>query len=380
MDVEQRLKLILRKPTEEVLTVDRLKELLEKNEKINHYIGFEISGFVHLGTGIVCMSKVADFQKAGINTTIFLADLHAWINKKLGGDLSIIRKVAKRYFSKALELSLKAVGGDIDKVNIVLGSELYEKLGLEYLENILKVSKNMTLSRALRSITIMGRKLGEKVNFAQLVYVPMQVADLFSLKVNLAHGGMDQRKAHVIALEVWKEFGYKPVAIHHYLILGIHITEEQRKKILEAKRSNNRELFESTVIELKMSKSKPETCIFIHDTEEDIRRKIMRAYCPFGEVEVNPVWDIFEYVIYPWMERNNKIELEIENEKSKEVKRFDTFEDLKKAWINKEIHPLDFKKFVADKLIEILEPARKYFLEGAGRKYYEELKNLKETR
>jgi hypothetical protein len=61
-----------------------------------------------------------------------LADYHSWINKKLGGDLSTIRKVAGGYFKEALKYSLKVVGGDPDKTEFIMGSELYEKLGIEW--------------------------------------------------------------------------------------------------------------------------------------------------------------------------------------------------------------------------------------------------------
>jgi tyrosyl-tRNA synthetase len=325
------------------------------------------------------MQKVADFQEAGIETTIFLADYHSWINKKLGGDLETIRKVAGGYFKEALKQSLKAVGGDPDKVKFVLGSELYEKKGIEYLEAVIRVSMGMTLARARRSITIMGRKQEESVNFAQLLYVPMQVADIFALGVNLAHGGMDQRKAHVIALEVWKEFGYKPVAIHHHLLMGLHITEEQRNKLLEARKSGNRELFEEGIIEIKMSKSKPESAIFIHDTEEDIRKKIRKAYCPIREVELNPIIDLLEYVVYPSLVRKGE-NIEIINEKTGERKVYENIEQLKKDYIEGKIHPLDLKNAVASYLAEMLEPARKYFLEGPGRKYLEEMREIKITR
>ena len=49
MDTETRLDLITRN-TEEVLVVDELRELIETGVPLNHYIGFEISGKVHLGT------------------------------------------------------------------------------------------------------------------------------------------------------------------------------------------------------------------------------------------------------------------------------------------------------------------------------------------
>ncbi len=379
MEPPKVMDIIKKAPTEEILTEEKLEEYLKEGIKLKHYIGYEISGFVHLGTGLLCMQKVYDFQRAGIETNIFLADYHSWINKKLGGDLSTIRKVAGGYFKEALKLSLKCVGGDPNNVNFILGSELYERLGTKYLENVIKVSMKISLGRAKRSITIMGRRKGEEVSFAQLLYVPMQVADIFSLNVNLPHGGMDQRKAHVIALEVWKEFGYKPIAVHHHLLLGMHITEEQRKKILEARITGNRELFEEGIIEVKMSKSKPESAIFIHDTEEEIKKKIMKAYCPPKEVDFNPIIDLVKYIIWPHLKREEK-PFEITNAKNGKKMVYERLETVEEAYAKGEIHPLDLKNSTAEYLIEILEPARKYFLEGSGRKYLEEMKNLEITR
>jgi len=368
---------IAREPTEEILTETRLKKLLEENAKMRHYIGFEISGLVHIGTGLICMQKVADFQRAGVETTIFLADYHSWINKKLGGDLDTIKKVAGGYFREALKYSLKIVGGDPDKVHFVMGSELYEKVGLDYLNNIIKVSMKTTLSRVRRSVTIMGRKMEEALDFAQLLYIPMQVADIFTLEVNLAHGGMDQRKAHVIALEVGeKEFGYKPIAVHHHLLAGMQLTEEARNKILEAKRTGNRELFVEGVIDVKMSKSKPLGAIFIHDTEKDIMRKVRKALCPMGETELNPVLEITRYILF----RDRKEPFEIVNKKTGERFVFNTYQELENAYAEKKIHPLDLKLAVAEELARLLEPARKYFLEGSGRKYLEEMQEIRITR
>lgn len=373
------MELVKRKPTVEVLAEDQLKAYLESGVELRHYIGFEISGFVHLGTGLVSMSKIADFQRAGIKTTVFLADYHSWINKKLGGDLSTIRRVGLGYFREALGISLKLVGGDPEKTEFVLASELYEKLGLEYFENVLKVSMNTSLGRIRKGITIMGRKMKESISFAQLIYVPMQVADIYSLRVNIAHGGIDQRKAHVIAIEVWKEFGYKPVAVHHKLITGLTINEEVRRKLLEAKKMGKREEFEESLMDIKMSKSKPESAIFIHDTEEEIARKIKSAYCPPKEIELNPIVDIVESIIFPWLERISR-DFEIKNLKTGELKVFNKYEDFVREYIEGKIHPMDLKNAVISYLIEILEPARKHFLEGPGKRYLEELKELKITR
>jgi len=370
-------KLIFKEPTEEVLTKERLEEHIGNRIALKHYIGFEISGFVHLGTGLLTMAKVADLQKAGIAVTLFLADYHSWVNNKLGGDLSVIRKVAGGYFKEALKQSLKLVGGDPDKLNFMLGSELYERKGLEYFETLLKVSMNTSLSRIRRSITIMGRKEGEIIDFAQLIYPAMQVADIFGLGVNLAHGGMDQRKAHIIALEVGEKIGkYKPLALHHHLLIGMHITEEVRQKILKAKREENRELFEEGIIEIKMSKSKPESAIFIHDLPEEIERKLMKAYCPPKEVELNPILELARYILF----RGEEKELVVVNAKTQERKVYKTYPELEKDYVEGKIFPADLKLSVSSAIINLLEPARKYFLEGPGKNLLEEMKEIKVSR
>lgn len=370
------LEKLYKSPTEELLTEERLRKYIENGIQLKHYIGFEISGFVHLGTGILCMSKVKDLQDIGIETTIFLADYHSWINNKLGGDLSLIRKIAKGYFAEALKKSLELIGGEPEKLKIVFGSELYEKMGLDYLDLILKISKHLSLSRVKRSLTIMGRKEGEIVNFSQLIYPVMQVADIFALGINITHGGMDQRKAHVIAIEIGEDIGgYKPIALHHHLLIGMHINEEIRQKILQAKNIGNRKMFEEGIIEIKMSKSKPEGAIFIHDSEDEIYRKIMKAYCPPKEVILNPILEILKYIIF-----REEREFEIENLKNKTKKTYNSYEEIEKDYILGKIHPQDLKFAVYKELVKFLSPIRRYFTEGRGKVYLEELKNLKMTR
>jgi len=129
----------------------------------------------------------------------------------------------------------------------------------------------------------------------------MQVADIFIQKINLAHAGMDQRKAHVIARDVSNKVSFspilnkngkqiKPLAIHHHLILGLSIPTTW-----PVSKNKLQELQES----LKMSKSKPDTCIFIHDSPEEIKRKIKKAFCPEKEIEFNPIVDWTEKLIFP---------------------------------------------------------------------------------
>ncbi|HII67092.1 tyrosine--tRNA ligase [Thermococcus sp.] len=358
MDIEKKIELVSRKPTEEVLTVDNLKDLLEMGMPLQHYIGFEISGYIHLGTGLMAGAKIADFQKAGIKTRVFLADWHSWINDKLGGDLEIIQKVALGYFKEGMKQSIKVMGGDPDKVEFVLASEILEKG--DYWRTVIDISKNVTLARMMRSITIMGRQMGEAIDFAKLIYPAMQVADIFYQGVSIAHAGMDQRKAHVIAREVAEKLKYnpllwggkkvKPTAVHHHLLLGL---QEPPKWPIESE-----EEFKEIKAQMKMSKSKPYSAVFIHDTPDEIREKLRKAFCPAREVNYNPVLDWAEYIIF----REEPTEFTIHRPaKFGGDVTYTTFEELKKDFAEGKIHPLDLKNAVAEYLIELLKPVREYF-------------------
>lgn len=372
MDIKQKIELISRF-TEEIMTADDLSYLLSKSKKLRHYIGFEISGKIHLGTGLMCMQKIKDFHDAGISCSIFLADWHTWINDKLGGNRDTIRKVAVGYFKEGLRASYQCLGGNPDDLKFILGSDLYNKNN-KYWETVIEVSKNTTLSRMKRSITILGRKEGESVDFAKLIYPVMQVADIFVQQIHLPHAGLDQRKAQVIARDVAKKLKIsplmlgkeiiKPVAIHHHLILGL-----QKPPIWPISDETDRqELWGS----MKMSKSKPDGCVFIHDSPEEIKRKVGQAFCPEKEVEFNPIIDWAESLIFN-REKTITIRREQKHGGNLEIK---SIKELKEKFKNGELHPEDLKNFVADYLINLLNPIREHFATGKLKEMLLELESL----
>lgn len=368
-NIDERLDLILRN-TEEVLTKEGLVNILQNNQSLKHYIGFEISGKIHLGTGIVCMSKVKDFIEAGVDCSIFLADWHSWINDKLGGDRSVIKKIAVGYFKEGLRAAFKCVGGKPEKLKFVLGSDLYHNND-KYWETLIKVSKHTTLSRVKRSLDIMGRKAGEGVDFAKLIYPPMQVADIFIQHVNLAHAGMDQRKAHVIMKQVAskiQESKVKPIAIHHHLLLGL-----QKPPVWPVPKSNLRDVW----ISMKMSKSIPQSAIFIHDTPDEIKDKIKSAFCPPKETEFNPMLDWVKHLILT----QDVSELIIKRPKKHGGNMvFRGFQELTDSYRKGVLHPEDLKNTVAEKIIELLRPAREHFQVPKMKKMLVEMETLTLTR
>jgi tyrosyl-tRNA synthetase len=362
---------LVERGVEEVLTRDELHQLVEEGGPLKHYIGFEISGMIHLGTGLMCMSKVRDFVEAGFEATVLLADWHSWINDKLGGDRAVIREIALGYFAEGMKASMRCVGGDPDAVNFVLGSDLYRDHE-EYWATVVEVSKHTSLARMQRSISILGRQEGEAVDFAKLLYPAMQVADIFAQGVTLAHAGMDQRKAHVIARDVAKQLKIcplvapdgrtrrKPVAIHHPLVLGLG-----KPPVWPMPPEKSRDL----VLSMKMSKSDARSAIFIHDTPDEIRRKVRRAFCPPGEAAFNPILDWARHLVFG-LDDGQTLLVPRRNGPGT---TFDGYQQLELAYLQEQVHPMDLKEAVAERLIELLEPARRHFEEPAPRAGLERL-------
>jgi tyrosyl-tRNA synthetase len=374
MDNLQKIKLIKR-GTEEILTEEDLKLCLETGVPLNHYIGFEISGKIHLGTGIICMSKIKDFIDAGANCSIFLADWHSWINDKLGGDIEKIKEVAVNYFKEGLKACLKTVRVNPEKVKFTLGTDLYHNND-DYWQTLIDVCKNTTLNRMHRSITIMGRKLGENVEFAKLLYPAMQVADIFIQNVNLAHAGYDQRKAHVIARDVALKMKknklvnkiggkIKPICVHHHLILGL-----TKPSIWPLK---DESALQEMWSEMKMSKSIPNSAVFIDDEQSEIEDKIRSAFCPEGNISFNPILDWTKYLIFN--NKNSSLLIERKSKFGGNIEYY-SYNEVEDAFLSKDLHPLDLKLGVAKKIVNMLEPIRNHFKKPSIRKMKKELEEL----
>ncbi|MFX1377420.1 MAG: tyrosine--tRNA ligase [Promethearchaeota archaeon] len=378
MDIQDKIDLIKR-GTEEILTEEDLQYLLETGVPLNHYIGFEISGKIHLGTGLICMAKIKDFLDAGISCSIFLADWHSWINDKLGGDIDQIQEIAIGYFKEGLKAGLLCVGADPNKVKFTLGTDLYHNND-DYWETVIDICKNTTLSRMQRSITIMGRKQGDNIDFAKLLYPAMQVADIFIQNINFAHAGYDQRKAHVIARDIALKMKknklvntrgdkIKPVCVHNHLILGL-----QKPPVWPI---NDEEKLRELWSQMKMSKSVPNSAVFIHDSPNEIKEKIKSAFCPEGDIDFNPILDWTKSIIF--REKNSYFQIERPKKFGGNLE-FYSYQELEEAYMNKKIHPLDLKNSVSQRIIEILEPAREHFKKKGITKMWERMEELIVTR
>jgi len=331
LDIIGKIELVERPPTEEVVMHDELVKLFETNSSPKHYIGLEISGFLHLGSLISTGFKINDFNKAGIKCKIFLADWHTLINDKLGGDWETISKVSKYY-----QDAFKLVCPDAE---IVLGSKLYEEK-TEYWSELVKFTKHMSIARTMRTLTIMGRSEDDKkIDVAKLLYPAMQAVDIHSLDIDIAHAGMDQRKIHMLVREIFPKMKWKvPIAVHHKLLPGLSKPAD----------TNNSQILS------KMSKSNANSGVFIHNTDDEIKKKISKAWCEEANIENNPLLEIAQTVIFHEFSEMN---VERPEKFGGNVSYFD-YKQLETDFVEKKLHPGDLKQTVGNYLVKIISPIR----------------------
>ena len=332
MDVTEKIAFITRDPTEEVVTSEELVNLFNTNSHPKHYIGLEISGFLHLGSLILAGFKINDFIKAGVKCSVFLADWHTFINDKLGGNLETIKKVSE-YYADAFRLLCPGI-------EILQGSKLYDSRK-EYWTELIQFAKHVSLSRAMRTLTIMGRTEKDKLDLAQMLYAPMQAVDIHAMDLDIVHSGMDQRKIHMLVREIFPKMKWKvPVAIHHRLLPGLAEPEPASG--------------EDGKISSKMSKSKPSSGIFIHDSDDEIRSKIKKSWCPEGIVENNPLLAISRHII---LHEFKEILIERPTKFGGNI-TYTSYAQLELDFSQKKLHPTDLKSMVERYLINIISPLR----------------------
>ncbi|MEA3330042.1 MAG: tyrosine--tRNA ligase [Nanoarchaeota archaeon] len=321
MSVNDKMSLV-RRNTVEVIGEDKIQEIYEKGKKPIIYCGYETSGDIHLGH-LVSMTRLLDLQKAGFKVKILFADWHTYLNQK--GDWKFIRDQVEKW-KKGF------VASGLNKAEFVLGSDIQRNL--DYVDDVFKLAVNNTLKRGLRSMQTVARDI-ENAKISQVIYPLMQIADFKYLKVNGALGGIEQRKIHMLALESLKDINYKDCfVIHHELIPSLKGPDSG-----------------------KMSSSDKFSMITIMDTDEEIKKKLRKAYCPEGVVKDNPVLGIIKLIIFP---RYEKFLIERDYKFGGNLE-FQNYEDLEKFFESKKVHPMDLKNACGKYLSEICGDIRKRF-------------------
>lgn len=315
MSVEEKLEIIKRN-TVEIVKEEELVQLIKDKSTPVVYCGYEPSGPMHLGH-FVTVLKLADFEKAGFKVKVLLADVHAFLNRK-GTEEDIKREVEN------WRKTVKAIGLNAE---VVLGSSF--QFSKEYEFDVMRLAQESTINRGLRSMQEVARDV-ENATISQLWYPLMQIADIKYLWADVAQGGLEQRKIHMMGREMSKTLKHNFICVHTPLITSLKGPGQ------------------------KMSKSIPGSGISVLDSNEEIKKTINGAYCLEGDISDNPILQITKLIIFPKLsEVNIKRPAKFGGDVS-----YESYEALEKDFAAKKLHPMDLKNAVTECLEQIIKPIR----------------------
>jgi tyrosyl-tRNA synthetase len=301
----------LRKQDVEILTEERLINVINEVPHPTTYIGHEPSGPLSIGN-LAGSLPVLKLAKHGFHAIVLFADLHALANDK--GELGEIQENARKdqlMFDRVAEKM-----GIRGKLEYKFGTEFEDQ---KYFIQMLRLAKLVNFTEAERSMDEISRKSVSRM-ISSAIYPLMQVLDIGALGVNVAVGSIDQRKVHVLAIENLKKLGYAtPVAIHNRVIV----------QGIDGKR--------------KMSKSFANT-IDLDETLDSLEKKIRKTYCSPGEVEINPILGWYKALLFPLFDSPFVFG-------GREIANYSELENI---WRRKELTPQELKAAAVRDLAKVI--------------------------
>jgi len=324
MDIDERLELITRN-TQEIITVNELKELLKKKKKPVIYWGTAPTGKPHIGY-LAPALKMADLLRAGFKVKILLADIHAALDN-VGWE--VLEKRYK-YYEIIIPLLIKSIGADPKDLEFVKGSDY--QLKKDFVYDVLKMSTVVSVHDAHKAASDVV-KMGDNPKLSGLLYPLMQALDEVYLGAEAQLGGTDQRKIMVLARENLPKIGYPPrIEIMNPLIPGL--TQGG-----------------------KMSASIEDSKIDLIDDEKTIQAKINRAYCIEGDIN-NGIFPFLKYILMVIKKDKKEILLIERPAKFGGNLEYSDYKSIEKDFLSKKLHPMDLKNTIAKEIAKLLSPIR----------------------
>ena len=104
----------------------------------------------------------------------------------------------------------------------------------------------------------------------------------------------------------------------------------------------------------KMSKSDPNSGIFIHNTDDEIKKKISKAWCEESNIVNNPLLEIAKTVIF---HEFNEMNIERPEKFGGNIS-YSSYNELETDFVENNLHPGDLKQTVSSYLVKIISPIR----------------------
>lgn len=364
MSVEERAALLESVGEECINSSEVVPLLTKKPDSFRLYDGFEPSGRMHIAQGVFKAHNVNKCTAAGGTFVFWVADWFALMNDKMGGDLDKIKDVGL-YLVEVW----KAAGMRMDNVEFRWASDDITRHAATYWPLVLDVARRFTLARIKKCCQIMGR-LENSLTAAQILYPLMQCTDIFFLKADVCQLGVDQRKVNMLARDYCDAAGlkHKPIILSHHMLYGLKAGQA------------------------KMSKSDPDSAIFMEDSAEDVKRKIAQAYCPrMVESDVKKLHDASGFASssnqYGWEELLNPCldyvkHVAFAAQGSTFVaggKTFENADQVGKAFVDGSLSESDLKEGLADAINVLLDPVRRHFSRGDPAALLERVRSYKKS-
>lgn len=347
---------------EECISKPELKNVMlycsGAGKRFNLYDGFEPSGRMHIAQGVFKAMNVNKCTRSGGHFIFWVADWFALMNDKMGGDLEKI-KIVGQYLIEVW----KAAGMNLDNVTFQWASEDITNQAHVYWPKMLDIARRFNVTRIKKCCQIMGRLEGS-LKAAQALYPIMQCTDIFFLRADVCQLGVDQRKVNMLAREYCDAANIKrkPVILSHHMLYGLKAGQA------------------------KMSKSDPDSAVFMEDTEEDVHRKIMAAYCPRKKADVTENKTKAskgdgDYEVDAGKESMHLVDDELKNPCLDYVKniifsppnatftipsngtRFHSYEEVLQAFLSGGLSETELKDGLISELNRLLDPVRTHFTE-----------------
>lgn len=316
---------------QEVIGQSYLLELT-KERALKGYWGTAPTGRPHVAY-LFPVLNISQLVKAGVKMTILVADYHAALdNNKTEWEALHART---EYYIMVIRELLRSTGVDPDDVRFVKGTE-HQRGNPAYLDDLLKLSTKITVGIAKKA-TAEVVKCSSNPPLSNCIYPLMQVLDEEHLDCDFELGGVDQRKIFMFGIDYLPRIGY----------------DRQRCYMMTPMISS----LSGTGKGEKMSASDPKSKIDLLDSNEDILKKCSKAYSVDGIVENNGMMDLFRYVIFRMPQFQDGITVTRPEKYGGDI-HFPTYEEMEKAFTQKEIASLDLKGALADSLVTILGPIR----------------------
>ncbi|KAH9942631.1 tyrosyl-tRNA synthetase [Amylocystis lapponica] len=361
---EQKYDLITRR-LQEVLGGDAVKAILAEGRSPKCYWGTAPTGRPHIGY-FVPLTKIADFLRAGVEVTVLLADVHAFLDN-LKAPLELVAHRTK-YYQHVLLAVFRSLGIPTAKLRFVEGSSY--QLTREYNLDNYRLCAIVTEHDAKKAGAEVVKQV-ESPLLSGLLYPGLQALDEQYLGVDFQFGGVDQRKIFTFAELYLPRLGYaKRAHLMNPMVPGLGGG--------------------------KMSSSDPNSKIDFLDAPEVVRRKIRGAFCEEGNTAENGVLAFVQAVLIPI----SALRVErAHGETGEDVEEgadaagdqasfalagapagtlfsvfrkdehggplhYAEFEALERDFAERRLHPKDLKTAVAEGIVRLLAPIRKVFEES----------------